>query len=59
MHELVHVLQFAQGKREEAACISELQGEAYRIHAKYMKARGLVSDFDDFAIRIRSTCYLD
>ncbi len=57
VHELVHFLQFAQGKNEEADCISALEDDAYRIQAKYMKAHGLVPEFDEFTIRIRSTCY--
>ena len=59
VHELVHFLQFAHGKNEEAACISALEDDAYRIQAAYMKAHGLVPEFDEFTIRIRSTCYLD
>jgi hypothetical protein len=59
VHELVHFLQFAQGANEETACTSALEGDAYRIQAKYMKAHGLIPEFDEFTIRIRSTCYLD
>lgn len=59
VHELVHFLQFNHGKNEQAACVSALEGDAYRIQAKYMQAHGLVPEFDEFTIRIRSTCYLD
>lgn len=59
VHELVHFLQFAQGQSKEMACINALEGDAYRIQAKYMLAHGLVPEFDEFTIRIRSSCYLD
>lgn len=59
VHELVHFLQFHQGRNEQVACISALEGDAYRIQAKYMNANGLVPEFDEFTIRIRSSCYLD
>lgn len=44
VHELVHAHQVASGAARRAPCPGWLEGEAYRVQASYLKARGLTED---------------
>ncbi|WP_299753354.1 DUF6647 family protein [uncultured Boseongicola sp.] len=44
VHELVHAHQVVSGAAQRAPCPGWLEGEAYRVQASYLKARGLTED---------------
>ena len=40
VHELVHAHQFAAGVHHDAPCTGTLEGEAYRVQARYLRKHG-------------------
>ncbi len=45
LHELVHYVQYQTGKEKFVNCIKELESEAYKLEASYLKENGLDIDF--------------
>jgi hypothetical protein len=44
VHELVHAQQFEARAYERASCPGALEGEAYEVQARYLRAKGLEDD---------------
>ena len=44
VHELVHALQFENSATAQAPCPGWLEGEAYRVQARYLRILGLAKD---------------
>ncbi len=56
VHELVHFIQYEKGVAAEAPCVRSLERDAYRIQSRYLKQHGLVPEFDEFTVAVRSLC---
>ena len=50
VHELVHAHQVAAGAYQRAACPGALEGEAYRLQARYLRAHGARERAFDFQL---------
>ena len=57
VHELVHFLQYAEGRHLRALCHKLLERDAYRLQARYLRRYGVEPEFDEGVVVLRSDCW--
>ncbi len=56
LHELVHYVQYRNGRYDEVSCMGQLEPEAYRLQYRWMEEQGIDKEFPAFTVAIRSMC---